>query len=93
MKKKFYTRILRYFQKRIEETNNRNVWPYPQSLVSGESYFSVDSTNFKFITKTKGKCDLLDKAIRRYESLSFIQDYSLVRDRGFIPFFNEHRFQ
>ncbi len=31
----------------------------------------------------------MDKAIQRYESLSFIQDCSLVSDRGFIPFFDE----
>ncbi len=31
----------------------------------------------------------MDKAIERYQSLSFIQDCSLVSDRGFIPFFDD----
>ena len=41
--------------------------------------------------QTKGKCDLLNKAIDRYWKLLFLEDCSLVSDKGFQTLFDRKR--
>ncbi|CAG2162921.1 unnamed protein product, partial [Oppiella nova] len=53
-------------------TTKAHLVPYPQQIVTYPTQLTIDSKNFKFVTKTKQKCDLLDEAIKRYQKLSFI---------------------
>lgn len=57
-------------------TDAPDLVPFPQQIVSQSTQMWIDSTNFKFITKTKQKCEILENAIQRYRKLSFITDCS-----------------
>ncbi|RWS29590.1 beta-hexosaminidase subunit alpha-like protein, partial [Leptotrombidium deliense] len=64
---------------------NATPWPYPQSLLSAFTYYSVDANNFKFLLKdTKlEQCDILKHAIPRYEKLIFLNDCSRLDEFSF----------
>jgi hexosaminidase len=70
----------------IKESNSEvEVWPHPQSSTTSPNYLSIDSTKFKFVAKSAEKCDLLDKAIARYEDITFLQDCSRTGPKGKRP--------
>jgi len=70
----------------IKECNSEvEVWPHPQSDTTSPNYLSIDSTKFKFVAKSAEKCDLLDKAIARYEDITFLQDCSRTGPKGKRP--------
>ncbi|CAG2115884.1 unnamed protein product [Medioppia subpectinata] len=60
--------------------------PYPQQIVSYATQLTIDSNNFKFVTKTKQKCDLLDDAIKRYRKLAFINGCYNLHNENKSPF-------
>ena len=60
------------------ESNHAKLVPFPQQIISESTQLTIDSNNFKFIAKTKEKCDLLEEAIKRYRKISFINDCSLM---------------
>ncbi len=61
------------------------VWPYPQSATTSSNYLSIDSTKFEFVAKSAENCGLLDKAIARYQDITFLQDCSRAGPKGKRP--------
>ena len=57
--------------------------PFPQQIVTQNTQLLIDSNNFKFLTKTKQKCEILENAIQRYRELSFIRDCSALKSNPF----------
>ena len=68
-----------------------NVWPHPQQLALLNDYYVINPNQFNFVTKTKGKCELLDKAINRYKSNTFLRDCS--RLNGIQPKISNEKYQ
>lgn len=68
----------------MEAQTNPNVhlWPYPQSITTSAAFVTINSTAFKIVDKTATKCSLLEKAIARYQELSFLQDCSMLGPTG-----------
>ena len=71
----------------MNEKGSINVWPYPQSIVTDQTYFTLNPKTFNFTLQTKGKCDLLEKTIARYRDLLFLEDCSHVSKSANLTFF------
>lgn len=57
-----------------------SLWPQPQQIHVENTYFSIQPKNFRFLLGETGDCDILNRAIQRYEQLTFLDDCSFLKN-------------
>nr|WNL54693.1 beta-hexosaminidase 3 [Tetranychus cinnabarinus] len=61
----------------LQRVNCANLWPQPQILNQGATFYTLDPSSFKLIlAKERVGCEILEKAIERYSKLLFLSDCS-----------------